>query len=149
MSIIEDQVLSSGGKLTLVSARELVESPRSLLSGSPNMVEEVIAKSSHEIIEYFRQAIRTRESLSVLNPSVLTASRNGFNLHFIILPPGQTAKNLNIFATAFLVLLTDSNIGKSILTRVLKCVQCPDRYDNIKKRNDLMVGTVCMLRYTS
>lgn len=107
--------MTSGGKLTLVSARELVDEPRSLLSGSTSVIEEVIAKSSLEIAEYFRQALRSRESLSVLNPALLTASRNGFNIHFIILPPGQTVRNLNVFATAFLVLLTDSNLGKSEL----------------------------------
>lgn len=120
--LLEDLVVTSGGKLTLVSARELVDEPRSLLSGSTSVIEEVIAKSSLEIAEYFRQALRSRESLSVLNPALLTASRNGFNIHFIILPPGQTVRNLNVFATAFLVLLTDSNLDIA-LVRIAQSIE--------------------------
>jgi hypothetical protein len=106
-------VVTSGGKFTLVSARELSQDPKSLLSGSNSTVEEVIAKSSPEIIEYFKQALRTRESLSVLKPALLSASQNGFNSNFIILPPGQAISNLNIYSAAFLVLLTDTNLGKA------------------------------------
>ena len=111
--LLENLMTTSGGELALVSARELVETEaRSLLSGSSNVLEEVIAKSSLEIAEYFRQAFRTRESLSVLNPALLCASKNGFNLNFVILPPGQKAHNMRISSSAFMVLATDSNIGK-------------------------------------
>lgn len=140
--ILEHLVVTSGGKFTLVSARELSQDPKSLLSGSNSTVEEVIAKSSPEIIEYFKQALRTRESLSVLKPALLSASQNGFNSNFIILPPGQAISNLNIYSAAFLVLLTDTNLDLPLVKlseqiEVRKTVERPNTRQIRKEINSL------------
>ena len=109
------KVTSSGGKVALVSAREVTgEEPRSLLSGSYDIVEEVIAKSSPEILEYFRQAFRTRQSLGVLTPALLSVSQNGYSLNCIILPHSQAVDKMHVFSNETLVVLTDSNHGKEV-----------------------------------
>lgn len=114
--ILEHLVTSSGGKIALVSARELTsDEPRSLLSGSYNLLEEVIAKSSPEILEYFRQAFRTRQSLSVFNPAVLSVTQNGFSINCIILPHSQSVEKISTFSNATLVVMTDSNHDPNLI----------------------------------
>ena len=112
---------SSGGKIALVSARELTtDEPRSLLSGSYDILEEVIAKSSPEILEYFRQAFRTRQSLSVFNPAVLSVTQNGYSINCIILPHSQSVEKISTFSNATLVVMTDSNHGKNFILKIFK-----------------------------
>ena len=57
-SLISEFINSSGGSIeSLFSARELNDEPKCLLSGD-FLCSEVIAKSSIEVIEYFKQATR-------------------------------------------------------------------------------------------
>ena len=55
--LIENFINSSGGSYSLVSARELNDEPKCLLSGD-FLCSEVVANSSAEVVEYFKQAMR-------------------------------------------------------------------------------------------
>ena len=55
--LIEEFINSSGGAYSLFAARELNEEPKCLLSGD-FLCSEVVAKSSLEVIQYFKQATR-------------------------------------------------------------------------------------------
>ena len=52
--LIENFINSSGGSYSLVSARELNDEPKCLLSGD-FLCSEVVANSSAEVVEYFKQ----------------------------------------------------------------------------------------------
>ena len=55
--LVENFINSSGGAYSLVSARELNDEPKCLLSGD-FLCSEVVAHSSQEIVEYFKQGTR-------------------------------------------------------------------------------------------
>ena len=55
---------------------------------------------------------RTRESLGINIPCLLSLHRNGKTLNFVINPPNsEQVKNLNIYPKCFLLLLTSSPSG--------------------------------------
>ena len=81
-----------------------------LIIGCLNAAEEVLAKSSKEVLEYFNQAVRARDSISIRNAALLSVSRNGYSLNFVIYPPGQNATPRGINSSAALLVLTDSNL---------------------------------------
>jgi len=125
-SLITEFINSSGGSIeSLFSARELNEEPKCLLSGD-FLCSEVIAKSSIEVIEYFKQATRTRESLGINVPCLLSLHRNGKTLNFVINPPNsEQVKNLNIYPKCFLLLLTSSPSDVELL-KLAKYIQSRD-----------------------
>ena len=137
--LIENFINSSGGSYSLVSARELNDEPKCLLSGD-FLCSEVVANSSAEVVEYFKQAMRkefevmtlflqsyvicvksltdnfelkwrTRESLGINIAGLFTLYRNGHTLNFLISPPKSTSKNINIYSKAFFIILSGSSLG--------------------------------------
>lgn len=134
--VIEDLLSVSGGHVCLVSASELTDNPRSLLSGCLNAAEEVLAKSSKEVLEYFNQAVRARDSISIRNAALLSVSRNGYSLNFVIYPPGQNATPRGINSSAALLVLTDSNLDVAFFKF----------HEMIKSTKDVKRGTARSIR---
>jgi len=135
-TLIQSFINSTGGTVneSLFSARELNEEPKCLLSGD-FLCSEVIARSSIEVIEYFKQATRTRESLGINVPALLSLHRNGKTLNFVINPPSCSGvKNLNIYPRAFLLLLTSSPSDVELL-KLAKFIQSRDETKRITSRH--------------
>ena len=68
--LIENFINSSGGSYSLVSARELNDEPKCLLSGD-FLCSEVVANSSAEVVEYFKQAMRKEFEVMTLQSYVI------------------------------------------------------------------------------
>merc|ERR1711935_635627 len=135
-TLIQSFINSTGGTVSesLFSARELNEEPKCLLGGD-FLCSEVIARSSIEVIEYFKQATRTRESLGINVPALLSLHRNGKTLNFVINPPSCSGvKNLNIYPRAFLLLLTSSPSDVELL-KLAKFIQSRDETKRITSRH--------------
>jgi len=107
--LVEDFLNSTGGSHSLLSARELNSEPKCLLSGD-FLCSEVLPKNSNEVVEYFKQAMRTRESLGISTPALLSLYKNGFTLNFIINPPSANPSHHHVYSKSFLLLLSGSNL---------------------------------------
>jgi len=131
--LIENFINSSGGSYSLVSARELNDEPKCLLSGD-FLCSEVVANSSAEVVEYFKQAMRTRESLGINIAGLFTLYRNGHTLNFLISPPKSTSKNINIYSKAFFIILSGSSLDHD-LVQLVRQIEARDESRKLSSRN--------------
>ena len=94
----------------LGSGSEIVAGSHSVLQTSDKVTKNQELWSS-KIVKS-----RTRESLGINIPALMSLHRNGKTLNFVINPPAQMAsiKQLNIYPKCFLLLLGSAPSGKTI-----------------------------------